>query len=281
MKNILAALFVFVAANSFALEITTRKGVRYSDAKITAVEKEGVRIIHSNGTAAIDFDELPPALQAQYGWTPEKSAARKTARDAAAVAKQKADDEARIAAAQAQKSQQEADRAAAEHARIYAENAAAAARYKEDQKRQAAEAIEKAKKDGQEREQLISNVFMYALLMLGLIFAFLPTLIARGKPQAWPVFFLNLLSLFGGFGHATEDRIMAAAVYVVSSGIWITAFILALKPKPQLPHTINVMINQPPAPRQIQARPIPIAATPRAIAKAPAPPNAPPPPPPV
>jgi hypothetical protein len=48
------------------------------------VEAEAIRITHKEGIALVDFDDLPPAMQAEYGWTPEKSAARKAAREAEA-----------------------------------------------------------------------------------------------------------------------------------------------------------------------------------------------------
>ena len=263
MKKILTVLILFIAASSYALEIVTLDGKVFHDCEVKKVEREGVRIVHSDGTAYLDFDVLPSALQQQYGWTAEKSAARKSASVAHAEAQRKQIEQAR-------KAEREAAEAEAQHARLYAQNAASAARQEAEKKRTVSEALAQSEKDKQERAALMSNLFFGALVVVSLIFAFLPTFIAKGKPQAWPVFFLNLLSLFGGFGHSAEDRIMAAAVYVVSSGIWITAFILALKPKPQPPQVINVVVSHPNVPRQIQARPI--AATPRAIAKAPAPP---------
>lgn len=272
MKNILAFVLLFIAASSYALEIVTLDGKAFHDCEVKKVERDGVRIMHRDGTAFLDFDQLPPALQNQYGWTAEKSAARKSGSVAQAEAQRKQIEQAR-------KAEREAAEAEAQHARIYAQNAASAATQEAERKRTVSEALAQSEKDKQERAALMENIYVGVVLVVALIFAFIPTFIARGKPQVGPVFFLNLIALFGGFGRAAEDRIMAAAVYVVSSGIWITAFILALKAKPQLPHTINVMINQPPSPRQIQARPI--AATPRAIAKAPSPRTAPPPPPPV
>jgi len=80
MKKILALLFVFIAASSFALNIITRDGKGYWDATVKAVERDGIRITHRDGVAYLDFDELPYPLQQKYGWTEEKSAVRKAAR---------------------------------------------------------------------------------------------------------------------------------------------------------------------------------------------------------
>ncbi len=97
MKNILAGLFVFIAANAFALDIITRDGKAYQDCAVKTVERDGVRVVHRDGTAFLDFDVLPSALQKQYGWTPEKSAARKAAQKAEADAQRIAGENARRA----------------------------------------------------------------------------------------------------------------------------------------------------------------------------------------
>jgi hypothetical protein len=271
MKNILAGLFVFIAANAFALDIITRDGKAYQDCAVKTVERDGVRVVHRDGTAFFDFDVLPSALQKQYGWTEEKSAARKAARAVEAEKQRVAAEAQRKQIEEARKAESEAAEAEAQHARIYAQNAASAARQEEERKRTVSEASEQREKDRQAHIQMIANLTVGLYLLCGFVLAFIPTWIARGKPQMGAVLFLNLISLLAGFGRVTEDRIMAAAVYVVASGVWITSFILALKPKPQKQPIINVTIAHAPEPRQIQARPI--AATPRAIAKAPAPPH--------
>lgn len=80
MKNALAFILSFIAATSFALNIATTDRKLYQDCEVKAVEKDGVRIMHRDGSAFLDFDTLPVALQKQYGWTAEKSAARKAER---------------------------------------------------------------------------------------------------------------------------------------------------------------------------------------------------------
>jgi cobalamin biosynthesis Mg chelatase CobN len=97
MKTILAALFIFFTASSLAVDIITKDGKSFSDCTVKAVEREGVRIVHRDGTAFLDFDVLPSALQKNYGWTPEKSAARKAAQKAEADAQRIAGENARRA----------------------------------------------------------------------------------------------------------------------------------------------------------------------------------------
>lgn len=87
MKSILAVLLLLISCTSLALDIFTRDGKMYQDVKIKVVESEGIRIIHRDGTAFVDFDLLPYSIQRQYGWTAEKSAVRKAGRIAAAEAK--------------------------------------------------------------------------------------------------------------------------------------------------------------------------------------------------
>jgi len=77
------SLLIAVLATSHALDIVTPE-TTFKDVKVTKVEAEAVRITHSEGTALVDFDLLPPAMQEEYGWTPEKSAARKAAKEAEA-----------------------------------------------------------------------------------------------------------------------------------------------------------------------------------------------------
>ncbi|MEQ1852850.1 MAG: hypothetical protein ABMA01_14825 [Chthoniobacteraceae bacterium] len=73
--------FVLLLASGRAVDLVTPT-VTYFDIKVTRVEAEAVRISHREGAATVDFDDLPPAMQQEYGWTPEKSAARKAAREA-------------------------------------------------------------------------------------------------------------------------------------------------------------------------------------------------------
>ncbi len=72
-----------------AVDIVTRDGKAYRNATVTSLESAGVGVMHSGGSTFIDFDNLPPDWQAIFGWTPEKSAARKAAQDEARADKPK------------------------------------------------------------------------------------------------------------------------------------------------------------------------------------------------
>ena len=123
MKAILltfSLLIVFSTASS-ALDIVTPEAT-FKDAKVTKVEAEGVRISHSEGSALVDFDLLPPAMQAEYGWTPEKSAARKAAK--VAEEKRIADEEKMLDEAPKRKAMEEAAKKQAEEDKLLAEERA-------------------------------------------------------------------------------------------------------------------------------------------------------------
>ena len=121
------ALFVVLLASGRAVDVVTPEE-KYFDVKVTKVEAEGVRISHREGAAYVDFDFLPPAMQLEHGWTPEKSAARKAAREA--EAKRIADEE-RMA-------EEEPKRKAAE----------AAAKERAIKEKETGEALARAKIDG-------------------------------------------------------------------------------------------------------------------------------------
>ena len=118
MKTILAFIISLIAASSFALNIATTDKKFFQDCEIKAEEKDGVRIMHRDGSAFLDFDTLPIALQKQYGWTAEKSAARKAERAAEAERQ-------RIAGENARRASEEK---AAADAKLKADKAAAIAR---------------------------------------------------------------------------------------------------------------------------------------------------------
>lgn len=105
-----------------AEDITTPSGTTYKNIKVTRVENESIRITHTEGIALIDFDDLPPAMQAQYGWTPEKSAARKAAREA--EAKRIAEEERMLEEEPKRKAAEAAAAKKAEEERIAAEERA-------------------------------------------------------------------------------------------------------------------------------------------------------------
>ena len=85
MKNKVAAALVALALTShcFGLDIVTRTGTVYRKCEVVKVEPDGIRISHDGGAAKITFEELPDALQKQYGFDAAKVAAyRKTIVDA-------------------------------------------------------------------------------------------------------------------------------------------------------------------------------------------------------
>ena len=123
MKVTLLCLSMLIAlfATSQAVDIVTPEAT-FKDVKVTKVEADAVRIMHSEGSALVDFDLLPPAMQAEYGWTPEKSAARKAAKEA--EAKRIADEEKMIQEAPKRKALEEAAKKQAEEDKLAAEERA-------------------------------------------------------------------------------------------------------------------------------------------------------------
>ncbi len=151
-------LIIFTAAGS-ALDITTPDGT-FKDVVVKKVVGEAVSVTHSEGTALIDFDFLPPALQAQYGWSAEKSAARKAAKEAEmkriADAEKEADEAPKRAAMEAAaKKKAEEDRIAAEEkAKRKVENAAFESEIAKTAEQQAAEAAKLREQLDRERKGL-------------------------------------------------------------------------------------------------------------------------------
>lgn len=117
MKAILLtlSLLTIFTITSRALDIVTPERT-FKDVKVSKVVGEAVSITHSEGTALVDFDLLPPAMQAEYGWTPEKSAARKAAIEAAK--KKEEDEEKMIAEAPKRKAMEEVARNKAEEDKL-------------------------------------------------------------------------------------------------------------------------------------------------------------------
>ena len=54
--------------------ITTTDGKTFADAKLAAVEPDGISILYADGGAKIAFTSLSPEIQKQFGYDPEKSA---------------------------------------------------------------------------------------------------------------------------------------------------------------------------------------------------------------
>jgi hypothetical protein len=101
-------LALLATSTLFASDITTRDGTTYKHAEVTGVDADGPRITHSTGVTKIPFDNLPDALQKEYGYNPAKVAAYNKA-----VEEAKKAETARAAAAREQaasQAQQEAEK---------------------------------------------------------------------------------------------------------------------------------------------------------------------------
>ncbi len=293
IKRILAALFVFVATRSFALDIITRDGKSYQDCTVKTVEHDGVRVVHRDGTAFLDFDDLPSALQKQYGWTEEKSAARKAAR-AAEAEKQRA-------AIEAERKAQEAARLALEKTK--ADEARFKALSEEHEKQAAANAqslqlakerrLQREANEREKSEQTSRSIWLYGIFS-GLSFLyFLPSVIGRKKRNFAALFVLNLLGFLSwagwviGFFHfnlgasglagAIAGLVVACGVFLLpfSAVVWVVAIIWSFMSDGK-PQTViqNVIVHHPP---NVGPRPV---AVPRVVAKVIPPPRNPPNPPP-
>jgi hypothetical protein len=290
MKNILAGLFVFIAANAFALDIITRDGKAYQDCAVKTVEHDGVRVVHRDGTAFLDFDDLPSAIQKQYGWTEEKSAARKAAR-AAEAEKQRA-------AIEAERKTQEAARLALEKTK--ADEARLKALSKEHEKQAAANAqslqlakekrLQREANEREKSEHTRRSIWLYGIFS-GLSFLyFLPSIIGRKKRNFAALFVLNLLGFLAwagwvieffhfnlgasGIAGAIAGLVVASGVFLLpfSAVVWVVAIIWSFMSDAR-PQTVvqNVIVHHPP---NVGPRPV---VAPRAVAKAIPPPRNPPP----
>jgi len=242
MMKFLAVFFLFIAASSYALDIVTKDGKSFSDCTVKAVEREGVRIVHRDGTAFLDFDVLPSALQKQYGWTAEKSVARKAEKEALAEKQRVANEKEREARAEFLAAEERAK----EKQRVEIER-------QERAKAEERETKIQEQKEGAARMRMLRNVGLILTVILGLIVYFLPTIIGRKKANVGAIFVMNLLLgwLFIG---------------------WVIALVWActkdVKPN-QVTVFHNVYVQEPPHPRPV--------VVPRAVAKAIPPPRNPPP----
>lgn len=153
------SLLTFLTVAGRAIDVTTPDGT-FKDVKIKKVLADAVTVTHSEGTALIDFDFLPPALQAEVGWTPEKSAERKAAKEAEmkriADAEKEADEAPMRAAkeAAAKKKAEEDLIAAEEKAKRKIENAGFEAELAKTDEQQKAEAAKMRERLDRERRGL-------------------------------------------------------------------------------------------------------------------------------
>ena len=88
-------LAVLAGTTVFSLDITTRDGKTYKHVKVMGIYPDGLSIMHSTGVSKVPFDNLPDAIQKEYGYDPAKVAA-----DRKAVEEANKAEAARAAAAQ-------------------------------------------------------------------------------------------------------------------------------------------------------------------------------------
>ena len=159
-------LAVLAGTTVFSLDITTRDGKTYKHVKVMGIYPDGLSIMHSTGVSKVPFDNLPDAIQKEYGYDPAKVAA-----DRKAVEEANKAEAARAAAAQQQialKARQEADER----------------RRQEDEKL----AAEQRKKD-------VAKMGSITLIIVGIVIAlllyFLPSIVGRHKINAFAIFVFN------------------------------------------------------------------------------------------
>lgn len=243
MKSLLwfcILLFAFLSKIPAAhcADLTTRDGKLYRDFTVKSVDGDGLRIIHRDGAAFCDFDTLPTAVQSQYGWTPDKSAARKVAQVAALEKQHKA-------AMDAQQAQQTAQ-AAADKLKTYRASTLARneerlklwAAHEQDVKRANENRIQKAGEEQRASEQ--NKLAMSSLLMgVGALFIyFLPTVFARKKSNRAAIFMLNFLAGWTFIG-------------------WVIAMVWACTKDAQPANVVQTIIIQNPSQAFHAPRPIP------------------------
>lgn len=229
------AVYFSLMSIAAAADIVTTKGAVYRDVKVTRTDADGISVIHSNGAAFIDFDELPSRLQSEYGWTAEKSAARNAAR--------RADEEKRIAEAKAGAAAMEERQRQEERKRLDAMTAAVTARQEAQRAQAEREAELRSKVKSKETMEAVARV---GLVVAGLIVYFLPTYAGRKKRNASAIAILNLLAGWTFVG-------------------WVIAMVWACAKDPLQPQVVVI-----PQPRPVQPR----AARPVAVQVPPAKPQA-------
>ena len=170
---------LILSSACLAMDITTRAGITYKKAEVTAVEWDGLRITHSTGVAKIPVEELPEALQKQYRYDLSAVAAyrKKSEENASAVAAAQQRERERIANILQQEKRAKADSLKrAEEVRI-----------KQEEERIKQERI-------QQTVALIGRVVMLVLVIgIGLFLYFIPSIVGRTKTNAGAIFVLNLL----------------------------------------------------------------------------------------
>jgi hypothetical protein len=176
----LATLCV-LACGAWAMDLVTNKGKIYHDAEVKSVDRDGLRITYRDGVASIPFDDLTSEWQTRYGWTPEKSAALKAEKAAAAALVEQR----RIAAAQVE---QERQRVAAEDARVQAAQEVETAQREADRITAEKDALEDAKNAAETQRRNRRNEI---LAIIGIIY-FLPGIIGFRKRNGFAILVFNL-----------------------------------------------------------------------------------------
>lgn len=72
MKAYIIIGLIFIPMFLYADDITTIKGKTYTDVAVQRVDPDGISIKHSAGLGKLYFSELPPDIQAKYGYDPIK-----------------------------------------------------------------------------------------------------------------------------------------------------------------------------------------------------------------
>ena len=228
-KKLAAVIVALACVNAcFAVDITTRSGTTYRKCEVVKVEPDGIRISHDGGAAKISFEELPDALQRQYGYDAAKVAAyRKTVADAKAAMEAKVA-LARLQADEARKKQAAISEAVAEQQLALQKETAEAPERDRIQKEKEAEANRKA-----EAEAAVHSAMVMAIGAL--IVYFIPTVVGmmRGKSN-W--FAIGVLNLFLGWTFVG----------------WVIALVWACA-KDSKPAVQTVTIHLPPQPTSGQA----------------------------
>jgi hypothetical protein len=94
--RIILSICLFAAASAFAAETNftlTVDGITYTNAHFGATTPSSVTLFHSTGVATIPLEKLPPDLQKQLGYDPQRVAQQEAA---AAEAQKKAADARRV-----------------------------------------------------------------------------------------------------------------------------------------------------------------------------------------
>jgi Superinfection immunity protein len=171
-----AALLLSMALASTALsaDITTANGTLFHDARVTAVDPDGLHIAHKFGVAKIPFEELPEDLRTKYHYDKQKADAyRQQLR-----ARQRSTTN-RSATTQSQAPAVQQTRPSARGQNQKGQQLGGGEYYRKQIQRVIA--------------IIVSSGLSLAILGLGIVIYFLPTFVGLRKQNAVRIFMLNLL----------------------------------------------------------------------------------------